>query len=74
MTFCLAGTNSETHEAEHIMYCDMVKILGTKTDVRTRKRFFKVIDMIDNSLQLWDLSYISSGCLSEGLDLQTRTL
>ncbi|VDI07353.1 Hypothetical predicted protein [Mytilus galloprovincialis] len=53
---------------ETYIYEQLVQIVGSEIDIRTRQRFFIIHDMIVNSF-LPDWKQISSGSLAEGLDL-----
>ncbi|XP_063412041.1 uncharacterized protein LOC134694869 [Mytilus trossulus] len=58
----------ENHQREQNLYEHLVKTVGTEIEIRTRQRLFIIQDMIVNAC-MTDAQQISSGSLSEGLDL-----
>ncbi|XP_052086415.1 uncharacterized protein LOC127723705 [Mytilus californianus] len=51
------------------MYEQLVQIVGTERDIRYRQRLFLLKDMIESNMDISKLPHITSGSISEGLDL-----
>ncbi|VDI01573.1 Hypothetical predicted protein [Mytilus galloprovincialis] len=51
------------------LYEQLVQIVGKERDIRHRQRLFLLKDIIESILDISNLQYITSGSISEGLDL-----
>ncbi|CAC5389559.1 unnamed protein product [Mytilus coruscus] len=51
------------------LYEQLVQIVGTEGDIRYRQRLFLLKDIIESIMDISNLQYITSGSISEGLDL-----
>ncbi|CAC5389560.1 unnamed protein product [Mytilus coruscus] len=51
------------------LYEHLVQIVGTEGDIRYRQRLFLLKDIIESIMDISNLQHITSGSISEGLDL-----
>jgi hypothetical protein len=54
------------HEKE--VYDNIISVVGSEMDIRIRQNVFLIKDKIDNRIKI-EITVVSSGSLSEGLDL-----
>jgi hypothetical protein len=54
------------HEKE--VYDNIISVVGSEMDIRIRQNVFFIKDKIDNRIKI-EITVVSSGSLSEGLDL-----